>query len=83
MSQTYIHSRDSTSLNLDFATGFKRRNSTSVSSIKLKNRNPPVQVVVDEHKSLSNSIDEGDEEVFGDGNLSGSRGLLKIASFMN
>ena len=51
----------------DWNSGFKRRNSTTVSSLKIK-KNPPVQVVVNEHKSLSNSLDEDDAEVFGDGN---------------
>jgi hypothetical protein len=43
-------------------------------------RNPPVQVVVNEHKSLSNSIDEDDEQVFGEGSGTGlgSGGLIKI-----
>ena len=58
----------------DWNAGFKRRNSTSVSSLKMKQKTPTIQVVVNEHKSLTNSVEE-DEDVFGDATFaSGSEG---------
>ena len=33
----------------------------------MKHKPPTIQVVVNEHKSLSNSIDDDEDHVFGDG----------------
>ena len=72
-------SSKTTAATKDWNSGFKRRNSTTVSSLKIK-KNPPVQVVVNEHKSLSNSLDEDDSEVFGDGNNAGFSGAGRSGS---
>ena len=44
----------------DWNAGFKRRNSTSVSSLKMKQKPPTIQVVASTtNNSLTNSVDEG------------------------